>query len=148
MRELWVLEVGGSNPPFSTNMTKSSATNARQIHLGIDENGLGPRLDPIVVTAIMAETNAHGRALIDQPAAGELKKRLGDSKGLVAHGNIGLAEAWARVLVERGVTRRASAQTTAELIEALSLDAPEVLRAPCPPSAERQCWRHPERQED
>jgi hypothetical protein len=60
---------------------------------------------------------------------------------LVAHGDVTLAEAWARVLVTRGAGRSTGGATTPEaLIHALSLDDRPALRAPCPSHVESQCW--------
>ncbi len=109
--------------------------------LGIDENGLGPRLGPMLVTAVIAEVTEKGHALVSRPSRGKLKSRLGDSKGLVSHGNIALGEAWARVLGERGCTRGAAAsETIDELVHAISLDAEDELLRPCPRHVSGQCW--------
>ena len=112
-----------------------------RFRLGIDENGLGPRLGPMLVTAVIAEVTDRGHALVSRPARGKLKKRLGDSKGLVSHGDIALGEAWARVLVERGCTQGAStSETIDELVHALSIDARDELLRPCPRHVSGQCW--------
>ncbi|HEU4409545.1 MAG TPA: hypothetical protein VFS43_30100 [Polyangiaceae bacterium] len=97
---------------------------------GIDENGLGPRLGPLVVTGVLAR--AEGAA----PPRLEGLARLGDSKRLMAHHDVALGEAWARLLVP-------SAPSPAALVAALSLDPPAALRAPCPAGHEAQCWPAP-----
>ena len=44
--------------------------------LGIDENGLGPRLGPLVVTAVTARVAPESRALVRRRPRGALAKRL------------------------------------------------------------------------
>jgi len=119
----------------------TAATPKSQFHIGADENGLGPRLGPMVVTAVLARVTDEGERLVGRGPRGALAERLGDSKQLVAHGDIALGEAWARALVARGAGRAARpARSPDELVHALSLlDEPE-LRAPCPAKIEAQCW--------
>jgi hypothetical protein len=97
---------------------------------GVDENGLGPKLGPLVVTGVLA------RAAGAEPVRLEGLARLGDSKRLMAHNDVELGEAWARLLVPR-------AGSPAALVAALSLDPSGVLRAPCPSGVEAQCWPAP-----
>ena len=52
--------------------------------LGVDENGLGPLLGPLVVTAARARATESGASFAAKKARGARKTRLGDSKGLVA----------------------------------------------------------------
>src|SRR5262245_55054872 len=73
-----------------------------RFRIGVDENGLGPRLGPLIVTAVLARVEGFGCRLAARPARGRLGRRLGDSKQLVSHGDVSLAEAWARALVLRG----------------------------------------------
>jgi ribonuclease HII len=111
------------------------------IRIGIDENGLGPRLGPLVVTAIVARTTEKGGVVATNKARGKMRERLGDSKKLVGHGNTALGEAWARAIVARmGVASRIDAGSPDGLVHALSLDAPDVLRSPCPRDHASQCW--------
>jgi len=130
------------------------------IRIGIDENGLGPRLGPLVVTAVVARSfglegprgaqkgpNVSGHQRAEQRARGALRTRLADSKKLVSHGDTALGEAWARAIAHR-MARRAERTgpspglpTTPEhLVRALSLDSPATLRSPCPEAHEAQCW--------
>lgn len=67
-------------------------------YVGIDENGLGPQLGPLVVTAVMARASAGASERMCAEPNVFLGSRIGDSKLLVSHERIGLAEAWARVL--------------------------------------------------
>jgi hypothetical protein len=99
--------------------------------IGVDENGLGSRLGPMIVTAVLARVTPEGSARAKTKARGALSSRLDDSKALVAHGDVALGEAWARAVVARDTTR--SAPTTPdELVHALALDDRNALREPCP----------------
>jgi len=107
------------------------------LRLGIDENGLGPRLGPLVVTGVLARVNPEGAALAGRRPKGALAKRLGDSKVMVAHGDVALGEAWARALA-----RRLSLDETLPdaLLHALLADSRTELRKFCPSHVEAQCW--------
>jgi ribonuclease HII len=114
---------------------------AARYRIGIDENGLGPRLGPMIVTGVLARVSPEGARLVGRAAKGALAQRLGDSKALVAHGNVALGEAWARALVMRGAGRaHASLETVDDLIHAMALDDRQALRARCPAHVEAQCW--------
>lgn len=107
--------------------------------VGIDENGLGPRLGPLVVTGVgVRARDAAAERLAGRPARGALKARLGDSKALVSYDDMALGEAWARV-VARKMTG-AWAERPDEVLAALTLDARDALRAPCPSAHVEQCW--------
>ncbi len=115
------------------------------LHVGCDENGLGPRLGPMIVTAVMAEAAPGASRIATSRARGKLAQILGDSKGLVAHGDVALGQAWARALAKRGATRLERASDVApgsveELVDALCLDDRAVLTAPCPSHVAPQCW--------
>jgi ribonuclease HII len=105
--------------------------------VGVDENGLGPRLGPLVVTAISARTSEEGNRRAARAPRGRLATRLGDSKKLVAFGDDTLGEAWARALARR-LSR--PAESPAELFRALALDPDTSLREPCPAPHVDQCW--------
>lgn len=107
------------------------------VRVGIDENGLGPRLGPLVVTAVTARTTGPGHKTAESRPRGRLRERLADSKKLVAYGDSSLGEAWARAIARR---MGLSPATPEELVAALSLDGAEELRSRCPPGHERQCW--------
>ncbi len=110
-------------------------------HIGADENGLGPRLGPMVVTGVLARVAPGGEQVIGRKPRGKLAERLGDSKGLVAHGDCALGEAWTRVLVARGAGRHGRGGTPDELLDAVCLDEREALTSPCPDHVAPQCWR-------
>ncbi len=110
---------------------------ADQLRMGIDENGLGPRLGPLVVTAVWAKVSILGGPIAARKPRGSLARRLGDSKEMVSHGNVALGEAWARAIARRiGLDVR----NPDELIHALALDTRIELRKPCPSHVEAQCW--------
>ncbi len=107
------------------------------VRVGIDENGLGPRLGPLVVTSVVARTEGRGHELAEKRPRGALARRLGDSKALVCYGDTGLGEAWARAVARRlGLP----AGSPDELVHALSLDERQTLRTRCPEDHEGQCW--------
>jgi ribonuclease HII len=102
--------------------------------VGVDENGLGARVGPLVVTAVLADVTAAGEAVLARRLRGKISEDLGDSKLLVSHSNVVLGEAWARVLTgDRWATPQA-------LFEHLSLEGADSLRQACPPRIEAQCW--------
>jgi ribonuclease HII len=102
--------------------------------VGVDENGLGARVGPLVVTAVLADVSALGEVVLARPLRGKIRADLGDSKLLVSHSNVALGEAWARVLTGD------SWQTPQALFEHLSLESSGSLRQACPRQIETQCW--------
>ena len=102
--------------------------------MGIDENGLGPRLGPLVVTAVTVRATGDGERLA-QRAPGRRFARVGDSKALVSYKDSTLGETWARVLLGR---LGRDVGTPAGAIHALSLDGPAHLRALYPDAHETQ----------
>ncbi|HEV3192715.1 MAG TPA: hypothetical protein VGY54_19540 [Polyangiaceae bacterium] len=108
------------------------------IRIGIDENGLGPRLGPLVVTAVSATTWGDGHERASRRARGALRSRLGDSKKLIGHGDTALGEAWARAIARR--TGVGEGEGPDALVRRLSLDTAETLRSPCPEAHAEQCW--------
>jgi ribonuclease HII len=108
------------------------------IRIGIDENGLGPRLGPLVVTAVVARTSGDGHGRAESRPKGAMRARLDDSKKLVAYGDSALGEAWARAIARR--TGLGEPGCPDELVRALSLDSAEALRSPCPTDHAGQCW--------
>ncbi|HKQ71124.1 MAG TPA: hypothetical protein VJT73_17380 [Polyangiaceae bacterium] len=107
------------------------------LRIGIDENGLGPRLGPLVVTAVVARVTEQGKNIASRKPKGAIAKRLGDSKAMVSHGDVALGEAWARAIARKlGL----AANDPDALIHALALDPREELRRLCPSHAESQCW--------
>ncbi len=103
-------------------------------HIGADENGLGARLGPLVVTAVLAEVSEQGERTLARKLPKKIRADLDDSKRLVTHTDVSLGEAWARVVTGD------AAKTPAELFARLSLEGEPALRTRCPPVASPQCW--------
>jgi ribonuclease HII len=103
-------------------------------HIGADENGLGSRLGPMIVTAVLAEVDHAGERFLSRKLPKRLREDLDDSKRLMSHTDVGIGEAWARALSGD------SARTPAELFEQLSLEGSSKLREPCSKAAHAQCW--------
>src|SRR5687767_10843037 len=110
---------------------------SRSWRVGIDENGLGPKLGPLVVTAVLAKTEGDGEKRAESRPRGKLAERLGDSKKLVSFGDTALGEAWARALADR---MGLHAETPDALVHALALDPSAELRRLCPDGHVEQCW--------
>jgi ribonuclease HII len=102
--------------------------------IGIDENGLGARLGPLVVTGVMARVSDVASARFERRLPRKLRKDLDDSKRLVRHNDVALAEAWARAVTGSSCSR------PSEIVTRLSLDSEADLLAPCPKRAAMQCW--------
>lgn len=116
-------------------------------YVGIDENGMGPRLGPLVVTSIVARAlpGKDGGKVATTKPRGTLAKRIGDSKKLITAGDPSLGEAWARAIVTRAAGRGQSTLTSGpltptDLLSTVALDADAVLRAPCPSHHADLCW--------
>ena len=121
--------------------TRAEAHGGEPFSLGVDENGLGPRLGPLIVSSVLARTTGDGGTYANARrhwCKGALKNRLDDSKRLVSYDDSALGEAWGRAIARRmGI----DAQDPDALVHALALDGRDVLRAPCPPHDPReQCW--------
>lgn len=106
--------------------------------IGADENGLGPRLGPLIVTAAWANVDEAGARQLVRKLPQALRADLDDSKALLSCHNISLGEAWARAVVVR--THGVEAKTPHQLFELLSLQSRKELRRECPTSTEKQCW--------
>jgi ribonuclease HII len=117
--------------------TTAVDTSSRYL-VGIDENGLGPRLGPLIVTSVLARATEAGARVAGSRPKGRVRARLGDSKALVSYGDSALGEAWARALLAR---RGAEApRSIDDLVFSLAVDGREHLRAPCPEAHGDQCW--------
>jgi ribonuclease HII len=104
-----------------------------EYRIGIDENGLGALLGPMVVTAVSAHVDERGQRLLARRLPLRLRRDLDDSKRLVSHANLALAEAWARALT-------GGVQTPEELFRAVCLEDQATLTEPCPRHVRAQCW--------
>jgi ribonuclease HII len=105
-----------------------------RIHLGIDENGLGARLGPLIVTAVAARSVGASSIDIANRQKQDQTHLLDDSKRLVSHKDVRLGEAWARAIVGPNIS------TPAELLEFIGIDSLNVSTKPCPTHMKPQCW--------
>jgi ribonuclease HII len=102
--------------------------------IGADENGLGARLGPLIVTAVLARTDERGRRALRRKLPKRIREDLDDSKRLISHSDYTLGEAWARALVS------GEPATPRDLVDQLTLEPLDELKRPCPEHVERQCW--------
>jgi ribonuclease HII len=109
----------------------------RAHYVGIDENGMGPRLGPLIVTGVLATVDAAGSKVVSSRPRGAVAKRIGDSKKLVTFDDSALGEAWARAIAVRSGIH---ARTPGELLAAIGLDDETTLQAPCPSHHVDLCW--------
>ncbi len=104
--------------------------------MGVDENGLGPRLGPLVATSVVLKVSRYPRAALCRRGLG---LGLTDSKETGGFGRMAFTESVALALVERG-----GAGVPASVDGFIDRVAPESrpkLRACCPDEATaRQCW--------
>jgi len=105
-----------------------------EFRVGADENGLGARLGPLVVTAVLARVSERGRRTLSRKLPGAIRADLDDSKRLMSHTDVALGEAWARALSKVPVN------SPAELFEQLSLEGSRKLKKRCESHVAGQCW--------
>lgn len=103
--------------------------------MGVDENGLGPVLGPLVTTGV-------GLSLARYQAARhyEIGRELGidDSKATAAFGKMALAEGLSLAVMESLYGRLPS--DAQGFLALLLLDSPELLQTRCPSASLPQCW--------
>jgi ribonuclease HII len=111
---------------------------ARVLVIGVDENGLGPVLGPLVTTSVSLELSRYQVA-----RHSDLGRELGidDSKATAAFGRMALAEGLALAVLERAHGRLPS--DVEEFLSLLLLDTPELLKTRCPSASLPQCWSIP-----
>lgn len=102
--------------------------------VGADENGLGARLGPLVVTAVLARVNERGRRTLSRKLPSAIRADLDDSKRLMSHTDVALGEAWARALATTPVS------SPAQLFEQLSHEGSVQLKTRCESHVAGQCW--------
>lgn len=102
---------------------------------GIDENGLGPLLGPLVATSVTLDLRRYdprrGAALAESLG-------VGDSKAVSAFRSMAGAESLALAVVE-SLTGRVP-ESADDVLAALSIDGILALRGPCPRSSAPHCW--------
>jgi ribonuclease HII len=106
--------------------------------IGVDENGLGPVLGPLVTTSVSIEIARYQTTRLSN-----LGRELGidDSKATAAFGRMAVAEGLALAVLERTHGRLPS--DVEEFLTLLLLDTPELLRTRCPSTSLPQCWSIP-----
>ncbi|MES1173027.1 MAG: hypothetical protein ABUL62_01770 [Myxococcales bacterium] len=102
--------------------------------VGADENGLGARLGPLVVTSVLARVSEQGRRTLSRKLPRAIRADLDDSKRLLTHTDVALGEAWARALSSDQV------RSPSELFEQLSLEGSSKLKQQCESHVAGQCW--------
>lgn len=107
---------------------------AGMFRIGVDENGLGARLGPLVVTGVLAEVDGRGTRVLSRKLPKAIRADLDDSKRLISHADSRLGEGWARALCP------SSAATPTALLESLLLEGHTALQSPCPSHVTTQCW--------
>jgi ribonuclease HII len=105
------------------------------IVVGVDENGLGPILGPLVTTAASFEL---ARYSPDKHATVGRELGIDDSKATAGFGQMAVAEGLALALVEQ--LYGCIESDVDGLFDRLLLDSPTALRTPCPSSSRPQCW--------
>ncbi len=104
--------------------------------MGVDENGLGPRLGPLVATAVTLRTPAYARSALCRRG---LAVGLTDSKQTGGFGRMAFIESVALALVA-GPDAEPPASADA-LLGRVAPPSERALRACCPdPRSASQCW--------
>lgn len=122
--------------PATASDREVTATTRR---IGIDENGLGAQLGPLVVTAVLADVTEAGARFLSRKLPARFRAELDDSKALVSTHDVALGEAWTRVLVDS--TSALRPKTPSDLFAAVSLEGTAGLRSSCPSASAPQCFR-------
>ena len=109
---------------------------ADMLVMGVDENGLGPRLGPLVATSVVLEASRYPRAALRERGLG---LGLTDSKEAGGFGRMAFTESVALALVERD---GAGLPTSVDdLLDRVAPQSRPRLRTCCPDEATAlQCW--------
>lgn len=106
-----------------------------ELVIGIDENGLGPRLGPLVVTAVALEVDTYD----PRKLARALRRRgYTDSKEVCAFQS--MADGEAKALATLACARRDLPTDLDGLVRAVSLEGEHWLRSVCPERGHEPCW--------
>jgi ribonuclease HII len=133
----------GARPNRVTKGARSGvarSTLARVLVVGVDENGLGPRLGPLVATAVALDVSPRGYDPRRLKRAGA-RVGVGDSKVTSAFGAMAHAEGLALALVER--LDGCAPESADALLAAVALDPVQRMRSPCDDESRPQCWGAP-----
>ena len=104
--------------------------------MGVDENGLGPRLGPLVATALTLETTRYSRSSLQRRG---LDLGLTDSKETGGFGRMVFTEAVALALLD--LEARGVPSTSDELLDRVFPEVRPTLGRCCPdPTTSEQCW--------
>lgn len=103
--------------------------------IGIDENGLGPRLGPLVATAVAIEAPTYDAKKL---ARALLRRGYTDSKDVCA--SQAMADGEAKALAIVACAGREVPTDFDALVRAVSLQGEGWLRAPCPTRGHEPCW--------
>ena len=104
--------------------------------MGVDENGLGPRLGPLVASSVTLRTSSYRRGTLCRRG---LALGLTDSKQTGGFGRMGFTESVALALIER-VCGQPPPSADA-LLDGIAPGTREQLRTRCPnESTSAQCW--------
>jgi ribonuclease HII len=103
--------------------------------VGIDENGLGPRLGALVATAVTIELDAYDARSLARRGA---RAGIGDSKATAGFGKMAMAESVSLALAELELGH--VPRSVDELLDVIAVDGSLALRARCPSSTAAQCW--------
>ena len=103
--------------------------------VGIDENGLGPQLGPLIATAITLEAPKY-----QQRAWKNLGDKIGvdDSKATSAFGKMGWCESIALAIVDAAYGT--VPKTADELFSQVGYESIETMQKRCPSHSHQQCW--------
>lgn len=108
---------------------------ANMLVMGVDENGLGPRLGPLVATSVTLQMPRYARSVLCDRG---LALGLTDSKETGGFGRMGFTESVALALVKRGAGLAGSVDG---FLEQVSPRTRSRLRARCPDERTAgQCW--------
>ncbi len=112
-----------------------------RVQIGIDENGLGPRLGPMIVTAVRLELDGDVLATRRAFVTAATRAGIGDSKAQSGHGAMGPTEA--RVLAIMARHLGLESPSLESFARSVGLDDEASLRTDCPPGeAPRACFHH------
>jgi len=109
---------------------------ANMLVMGVDENGLGPRLGPLVATSLTLETPRYARSVLCQRGLG---LGLTDSKETGGFGRMGFTESVALALL--GASPGGAPESADGLLDRVFPDVQPRLKSRCPDaSTAEQCW--------